>query len=144
MTNKNEKADAVFDIESNRFIKRPEEFKFDINLYLKDFEKKVQEIDVIKGELKRDVIDYDDLTELEPRDVRDIKDRIESKVQEIKKDLQDIIDIGDKVDAERRAAFDRDMTPDEIRAYGIKNRLFKAVIYKMLEKYLLYNFFQKM
>ena len=51
------------------------------------------------------------------------------------KDLQDIIDLGDKVDAERRAAFDRDMTPDEIRAYGIKNRLPKAVIYKMLEKY---------
>ena len=96
-------------------------------MYLKDFEKKVQEIDVMKGELKRDVIDYDDLTELEPRDVKDIKDRIESKVEEIKKDLQDIIDIGDKVDAERRAAFDRDMTPDEIRAYGIKNRLPKQL-----------------
>ena len=90
-----------FDIESNRFIKRPEDFTFDINLYLKDFEKKVQEIDVIKGELKRDVIDYDDLKELEPSDVRDIKDRVDAKVQEIKKDLQDIIDIGDKVDWEK-------------------------------------------
>ena len=139
----NEKADAVFDIESNRFIKRPEDFTFDINLYLKDFEKKVQEIDVIKGELKRDVIDYDDLKELEPSDVRDIKDRVDAKVQEIKKDLQDIIDIGDKVDAERRAAFDRDMTPDEIRAYGIKNRLPKAVIYKMLEKYHYITFFKR-
>jgi nicotinic acid mononucleotide adenylyltransferase/predicted nucleotidyltransferase/predicted transcriptional regulator len=139
----NEKADAVFDIESNRFIKRPEDFTFDINLYLKDFEKKVQEIDVIKGELKRDVIDYDDLKELEPSDVRDIKDRVDNKVQEIKKDLQDIIDIGDKVDAERRAAFDRDMTPDEIRAFGIKNRLPKAVIYKMLEKYHYITFFKR-
>ena len=27
------------------------------------------------------------------------------------------------------------MSPDEIRQYGIKNRLPKAVIYKMLEKY---------
>ena len=139
----NEKADAVFDIESNRFVKRPEDFTFDINLYLKDFEKKVQEIDVIKGELKRDVIDYDDLKELEPSDVRDIKDRVDNKVQEIKKDLQDIIDIGDKVDAERRAAFDRDMTPDEIRAFGIKNRLPKAVIYKMLEKYHYITFFKR-
>ena len=139
----NEKADAVFDIQKNKFVKRPEDFTFDINLYLKDFEKKVQEIDVIKGELKRDVIDYDDLTELEPRDVKDIKDRIESKVQEIKKDLEDIIDIGDTVDAERRAAFDRDMTPDEIRSYGIKNRLPKAVIYKMLEKYHYITFFKR-
>ena len=32
-------------------------------------------------------------------------------------------------------AFDKDMSPDEIRKYGIKNRLPKAVIYKMLEKY---------
>ena len=133
----------MFDIESNRFIKRPEDFTFDINLYLKDFDKKVQEIDEIKGELKRDVIDYDDLKELEPSDVRDIKDRVDAKVQEIKKDLQDIIDIGDKVDAERRAAFDRDMTPDEIRAYGIKNRLPKAVIYKMLEKYHYITFFKR-
>ena len=46
------KADAVFDIEDNKFIKRPEEFTFDPNLYVKDFEKKVQEIDVVKGELK--------------------------------------------------------------------------------------------
>ena len=139
----NEKADAVFDIQKNKFVKRPEDFTFDINLYLKDFEKKVQEIDVIKGELKWEVIDYDDLTALEPRDVKDITDRIESQVQEIKKDLQDIIDIGDTVDAERRAAFDRDMSPDEIRAYGIKNRLPKAVIYKMLEKYHYITFFKR-
>ena len=31
------------------------------SLYVKDFEKKVQEIDVIKGELKRDIIDYKEL-----------------------------------------------------------------------------------
>ena len=46
----NKKADAVFDIEGNKFIKRPDDFTFDPSLYLKDFEKKVQELDVIKGE----------------------------------------------------------------------------------------------
>ena len=34
------------------------------------------------------------------------------------------------------------MTPDEIRQYGIKNRLPKAVIYKMLEKYHYITFFK--
>jgi len=57
----NKKADAVFDIKNNKFIKRPEDFTFDVNLYLKDFDKKVQEIDVMKRELKRDIIDYDEL-----------------------------------------------------------------------------------
>ena len=49
----NKKADAVFDIGKNKFIKRPEDFTFDPSLYVSDFNKKVQEIDVIKGELKR-------------------------------------------------------------------------------------------
>ena len=54
----NKKADAVFDIETNKFIKRPDDFVFDSNLYVKEFERKVQELDVVKGELKRDIIDY--------------------------------------------------------------------------------------
>ena len=138
----NKKADAVFDIKNNKFIKRPEDFTFDINLYLKDFERKVQEIDVIKGELKRDIIDYDELKELKSGDIKDLEKRFKSKLEEIENDIQDIVDIGDTVDAERRAAFDKDMTPDEIRAYGIKNRLPKAVIYKMLEKYHYITFFK--
>ena len=137
-----EKADAVFDIKNNKFVKRPEDFTFDVNLYMKDFDKKVQEIDVMKGELKRDIIDYDELSELKPGDIKNLEKRIKSKLEEIQKDIQDIVDIGDTVDAERRAAFDRDMTPDEIRQYGIKNRLPKAVIYKMLEKYHYITFFK--
>ena len=138
----NKKADAVFDIKNNKFVKRPEDFTFDVNLYMKDFDKKVQEIDVIKGELKRDIIDYDELKELKSGDIKDLEKRIKGKLEEIEKDIQDIVDIGDTVDAERRAAFDRDMTPDEIRQYGIKNRLPKAVIYKMLEKYHYITFFK--
>ena len=139
----NKKADAVFDIESNKFIKRPEDFNFDVNLYLKDFEKKVQEIDVIKGELKRDIIDYDELSELKPGEIKGLQDKVNGKLKEIETDLQDIINIGDTVDAERRAAFDTDMTPDQIRTYGIKNRLPKNVIYKMLEKYHYLTFFKR-
>ena len=57
----NKKADAVFDIRGNKFVKRPDEFEFNVNLYIKDFQKKVDEIDILKGELKRDIIDYDEL-----------------------------------------------------------------------------------
>jgi predicted nucleotidyltransferase len=139
----NKKADAVFDITNNKFIKRPDDFTFDMSLYLKDFERKVQEIDVIKGELKRDIIDYDELSDLKPKDIENLQDKVNGKLKEIEKDLQDIINIGDTVDAERRAAFDTDMTPDQIRTYGIKNRLPKNVIYKMLEKYHYLTFYKK-
>ena len=138
----NKKADAVFDIGKNKFIKRPEDFEFDPGLYVKDFEKKVQEIDVIKGELKRDIIDYKELKGLKTNDVLDLQDKVKDKLEEIEDSIEDIIKIGDMVDAERRKAFDSDMSPEEIRQYGIKNRLPKAVIYKMLEKYHYITFYK--
>src|SRR6056300_1232334 len=137
------KADAVFDIEDNKFIKRPEDFTFDKSMYIKDFEKKVQEIDVVKGELKRDIIDYRELEELSPDDILNLQELINEKLEEIEDSIRDIIKIGDGVDADRRAAFDKDMSPDEIRKYGIKNRLPKNVVYKMLEKYHYLKFYKK-
>jgi hypothetical protein len=103
----------------------------------------VQEIDVVKGELKRDIIDYDELKELQPDDILNLQELINNKLEEIEDSIEDIIKIGDGVDAERRAAFDTDMSPDEIRKYGIKNRLPKNVIYKMLEKYHYLKFYKK-
>jgi len=138
-----DKADAVFDIENNKFIKRPDDFVFDPKLYVKEFERKVQELDVIKGELKRDIIDYDELKELQPDDILNLQDKINDKLEEIEDGINDIIKVGDTVDAERRAAFDKDMSPDEIRQFGIKNRLPKNVIYKMLEKYHYLKFYKK-
>ena len=138
-----DKADAVFDYRNNKFSKRPEDYTFDMNLYLKDFQKKVDEIDVVKGELKRDIIDYDELSELTPKDIVNLQDKIDGKLQEIETDIGDIIKIGDTVDAERRAAFDTDMSPDEIKKYSIKNRLPKNVVYKMLEKYHYLKFWKK-
>ena len=126
------KADAVFDIEDNKFVKRPEDFTFDKSMYLKDFERKVQEIDIVKGELKRDIIDYRELEELSQDDILNLQELINEKLEEIEDSIRDIIKIGDGVDADRRAAFDKDMSPDEIRKYGIKNRLPKNVVYKML------------
>ena len=138
-----EKADASFDIRKNKFIKRPADFVFNVNDYIKDFNRKVQELDVVKGELKRDIIDYDELKELGPNDIENLQSKIEKKLKEIEDSIKDIIKIGDDVDADRRAAFDKDMSPDEIRKYGIKNRLPKNVIYKMLEKYHYLKFYKK-
>ena len=139
----NEKADAVYSIKGQKFIKRPEDFTFDKDMYMKDFQKKVDEIDLIKGELKRDIIDYDELKELTPDDIENLQSKVSEKLKEIEKGIQDVIDIGVEIDTDRRAAFDKDMTPDEIKTYGIKNRLPKNVIYKMLEKYHYLKFYKK-
>jgi predicted nucleotidyltransferase len=81
----NKKADAVYDIEGNKFIKRPDDFEFDVDDYIDQFNKKVQELDVIKGELKRDLIDYAELTELKPNDILNLQDKIRCGKRRTKK-----------------------------------------------------------
>ena len=128
-------ADGVFDIKNNTWIRKPKEFKFDAERYAADFEKKVKEIDVVEGKLKRDIIDYKELTELNPDDVLNLQEIINDKISKIEDDIKHLVDIGNTVLKDRRDAFAIDMTPEEIKTFGKKNLLPKNVIYKMLEKY---------
>jgi hypothetical protein len=137
-------ADAVFDIKSNTFIRKAKEFKFDSKRYVADFEKKVREIDVVQGELKRDIIDYKELKELNPDDVLDLQELINEKLDEIEDGIKHLIDIGNTVLKDRADAFATDMTPEEIKAFGRKNQLPKNVIYKMLEKYHYLTFYKEL
>ena len=138
-----DKADAVFDYRGNVFTKRPQDYTFDMSLYLSAYQRKVQEIDIVKGELKRDIIDYDELKDLQPNDILNLQEKINEKLEEIEKDIKDIVDIGDDVVTMRRGAFDSDMSPEQIKTYSIKNRLPKNVVYKMLEKYHYLKFYKK-
>ena len=137
-------ADAVFDIKNNTFIRKAKEFKFDPKAYAADFEKKVREIDVVQGELKRDIIDYNELKELNPDDVLDLQELINVKLDEIEDGIKHLVDIGNTVLKDRADAFATDMTPEEIKAFGRKNQLPKNVIYKMLEKYHYLTMYKKL
>ena len=128
-------ADGVFDIKNNTWFRKPKEFKFDANRYAADFEKKVKEIDVVEGELKRDIIDYKELTELNSDDVLNLQEIINDKISQIEDDIKQLVSIGNTVLKDRQDAFATDMTPEEIKTFGKKNLLPKNVIYKMLEKY---------
>jgi|TARA_B110000263_G_scaffold127830_1_gene111219 predicted kinase len=138
-----DKADSVFDYRGNMFVKRPQDYTFDMNLYLSAYQRKVQGIDVVKGELKRDIIDYDELKDLQPNDILNLQDKINDKLEEIERDIKDVVDIGDDVLTGRRLAFDNDMSPEQIKTFSIKNRLPKNVVYKMLEKYHYLKFYKK-
>ena len=65
--------------------------------------------------MQRDIIDYDELSELKPGEIKNLERRLTSKLNEIEKSIQDLSDMGDVADAERRDAFDKDMTPDQIK-----------------------------
>ena len=135
-------ADGTFDIDKNTFIKKPEPSKFEPEKYVADFQKRVSEIDVVKGELARDMIDYEELKQLTPKEIDGLNKLVSEKLDEIIDSINTLIDIGDKTTQDRKDAFLKDMSPDEIRKFGVKNRLPKNVIYKMLEKYHYLKFFK--
>lgn len=137
-------ADAVFDIKNNTFIRKAKEFKFDAKKYAADFEKRVREIDVVQGELKRDLIDYKELKELNPDDILNLQELINEKLDEIENGIKQLVDIGNTVLKDRADAFATDMTPEEIKTFGRKNQLPKNVIYKMLEKYHYLTFYKEL
>ena len=68
-------------------------------------------------------------------DVDGIQKLVSSKIKEIEEGLKILVDIGDEMIKQRQDAFAKNMTPDDIRKFGIKNKLPKNVIYKMMEKY---------
>jgi len=139
-----EMADGTFDIDKNEFIRKPDPGTFEPEKYVADFQKRVSEIDVVKGELVRDMIDYEELKDLTSKDIENLSGLVAKKLDEIKSSINTLIDIGDKTIADRKDAFSKDMSPDEIRKFGVKNRLPKNVIYKMLEKYHYLKFFKKL
>ena len=137
-------ADGIFDIKANDWIRKPTGDEFDKTQYEKEFQKKVQEIDVVTGELQRDLIDYQELTGLKPSDVADLQELINEKLEEIEESIKILVKIGDKSLEDRQSAFGNDMSPEEIRKFGKKHKLPKNVIYKYLEKYHYQKLYKKL
>ena len=136
-------ATGIFDVFKQKFDKKPKEQTFDPKVYAALFQHKVAEIDVVKGELKRDILDYDELKELTPKDIVDLQDKIDGKLKEIKDAIEKFSVMGDELMQARRDLFNRPLTPEEIRKYGIAHKLPKNVIFKYLEKFYYTEFFKK-
>ena len=140
----NKMADDVFDIVHDRFEKRTQSKPFDIEDYMKEFRARVEKIDIAKGEFKRDLVDYKELVELDDDDIENLRDRIEGKVKELEDDINTLIDMKDNALDKRKSGFEGEMTPENIKKYGVRNRLPNNVVYKMLEKYYYFEFINKL
>jgi len=140
----NKMADDVFDIVHDRFEKRTQSKPFDIEDYMKEFRARVEKIDIAKGEFKRDLVDYKELVELDDDDIENLRDRIQGKIKELEDDINTLIDMKDDALDKRKSGFEGEMTPEDIKKYGVRNRLPNNVVYKMLEKYYYFEFINKL
>ena len=134
---------GVYDVFKQKFDKRPPAQTFDPKVYEAEFQKKVAELDVVKGELKRDIVDYEELKELSPNDILNLQEKINEKLEEIEDAIEKFSVMGDELMQARRDLFNRPLTPEEIKKYGIAHKLPKNVVYKYLEKFHYTEFFKK-
>ena len=133
--NANKSADGVFDISKNAFIRKPIEKPFHIEKYFDSFKSVVSKIDVLKDELKDDLIDYTALKKFTKDDVKNLQKLIQNELDDIENTAKGLSDLHDKIVSSRNAGFAKDLTASEIREYGTKNRLPGNVIYKLLERH---------
>jgi len=135
--------DAEFDIEQNKFRRKPVDRPFDITQYFGDFKKKVDKINSLKADLRHDLIDYESLKKVDKSEVKKLSVLIKDELKKIENTASGLVDIYNKIRQDRKDAFAGEVTPDEIRKYGEKNRTPGNVIFKLMEKYHYLQFLKK-
>ena len=135
----NELSDGVYNIKTDKLEKSAKNLKFNADDYVEDFKSKVYKLDLLKGELQRDIIDFTELDELDDDDIANLDISVAKKLKEIESDIElvmnNIVKAGDAATDERNAMFAKDITPKEITKYGTQQKLPQNVVYKLLEKY---------
>jgi len=132
--------DAAYDVANEVWIKEPEDDSVDVQGYMQKFQNTVNGIDFSASELRRDIIDFEVLKTMDESEIKDLETRVQSKLEEIEDSIESLIRSYKNVRTLRRNAFEKDMSPIEIRKYGKKNKLPENVVYKLLERYYYFDF----
>lgn len=141
--NANDSADAVFDISKNVFLRKPVEKPFYINNYMSKFKVVVAKVELLKSNLRDDLIDYSELKSLSSQQARELQSEIERELSQIESSALGLIDLYDTIKKNRADAFSRTLSSNDIAEYGMKNRLPDTVLYKLLERFHYLTFLHK-
>lgn len=130
-----DKAQAIYDIANDRWIKEPKTDRFSVRNFLNKFKEELATVDIATAELRRDIIDFEEIQKLSKEDIENVEYEIEKMLDAIEIDVAKIVKVYDNARIIRKQAFDRQMTPMEIRKFGAKNNLPENILYKLLERY---------
>lgn len=136
-------ADAVFDIDNNKWIKFPPAPSYvDIAPYLKRFDTTLQHFDVLKNRFERVLHDYHEYKGLGHDTVIPLHNAMVERLSALETLINALIDAEEDVATKRRATFARSLTREELELYGTHNRLPENILYKILERYHYLDFIQ--
>lgn len=136
--------DGIYDVVKDGWIVGPYNISVDVNNFMSSFSQVVNQIDLDKGELTRDVIDFNRLSELSRDELSVMQGLVREKLQEIEHGVEKLVDTYDALHSLRKSEQSRQLSPDEIRSYGSRHGLPPVVIYKLLERYHYVAFLKKL
>jgi predicted nucleotidyltransferase len=125
--------EAVYDIVGDEWIKRSPSKNIDINDYMDDFQKYVEQFSDFSEELRQSMIDYEILKDLPADEVKGIQNLLSQKLKDINEAIDGLGDVYTDLKNFRNESFAKDMTPSELKQYGIKTRLPGNVVFKLIE-----------
>jgi predicted nucleotidyltransferase len=130
-----DKTEAIYDIANDRWIKEPDTTPFNARKFMAEYKSKLSDVDLATAELRRDLIDFKELDKLDEDDIANIDFEVKKVLSNIEGEVKSIVDMYDNAKIVRKNAFNKEMTPMEIRKFGHKNNLPDNILYKMLERY---------
>ena len=135
------KTDAAYDVLSDRWIKTPkEDDDSDLSEYMEKFEEAVARMDIITGELRRNILDVESYKKLPTNKIKKLKELTENRLRDIESDINNLSVAKKELTDLRKIAFERDLSFDELRDYVSRNWLPENVVYKLFSKYQYHKF----
>jgi predicted nucleotidyltransferase len=138
------KSDAIYDVPNDKWLKIPKSNDIDVQMHLSRFENDLEEIAQSTEEIRRDLIDLEEIKSLTPRQINNLKDMVQEKLDNLNHDIETLVTLHKTFKNIRKTAFDQYLTPNQIREIGSKNKLPENIIYKLVERYYYWDFIKKL
>ena len=136
--------EAAYDVKNNTWLSRAVEKEIDELKYANALKNKLNRLDVMTGELRRDVIDHELLDSIPHDQVDNIAKKTNDKLKEVEYDIKALIKSYKEIAGARKEAFAQEMTPEQISEYGRKTHLPGNVIFKFVERYHYLEFLRRL
>jgi len=136
--------EAAYDIANEKWIKEPSTTSFNAKRYINRMKAELKTVDLATAELRRDLIDFTELKKLSKDEISTLDYEVKNILAEIESSIDAIIQVYDNAKTLRQSAFNKALTPAEIRKFGSKNNLPENILYKLLERYYFTDFVNRL
>lgn len=136
--------DNIYDLVDDRWLKISKPKNANIKPIMDKFANDIKRVDIKINKLKRSLLDVETLKKLHFYELDELKTALNKKINLINWLIYDLIGIYKHLKMDRKLAFKKSFTPDQIRELGSKNNLPQNILYKLYEKYQYVQLFKEL